>query len=80
MPVVVAGTTEDKPLVAARVVARGVGIDLGTATPQPEHLRDAVRQVLTSPSMRANVDRLATEYGRHNALVEIERLAVDGLT
>lgn len=80
VPVVVAGTTEDKPLVAARVVARGVGVDLGTATPQPEHLRDAVRQVLTSPSMRANVDRLATEYGRHNALVEIERLAVDGLT
>lgn len=80
VPVVVAGTTEDKPLVAARVVAHGVGVDLATATPRPGQLRDAVRQVLASPSIRANVDRLADEYGRHDALVEVEHLALHGLT
>lgn len=33
IPVVLAGTTEEKPMVAARVAAAGVGRDLATATP-----------------------------------------------
>lgn len=74
VPVVVAGTTEDKPAVAARVTARGVGRDLGTATPEPAQIRAAVLDLLTDAAVRANVDRLAADYGRHDAIGTIERL------
>ena len=36
VPLVVAGTTEDKPEVAARVAWSGAGINLKTATPAPQ--------------------------------------------
>lgn len=74
VPVVVAGTTEDKPAVAARVTARGVGRDLGTATPEPAQIRGAVLDLLTDAAVRANVDRLAADYGRHDAIRTIEGL------
>ena len=74
VPVVVAGTTEDKPAVAARVTARGVGRDLGTATPEPAQIRGAVLDLLTDAAVRANVDRLAADYGRHDAIGTIEQL------
>lgn len=75
-PVVVAGDTDDKALVAARVAARDVGRDLGTATPTPEQVRDAVLGLLTDDGVHERVDRLAAEYGHHNALATIEHLAL----
>lgn len=75
-PVVVAGNTEDKTLVAARVAARGVGRDLGTATPTPGQVRDAVLGLLADDGVRERVGRLAAEYARHDALTTVERLAL----
>lgn len=75
VPVVVAGATDDKPLVAARVAARGVGIDLGTATPEPARLRDVVLQLLKDQATRTRVAILAQEYREHDAITEIEKLA-----
>lgn len=74
--VVVAGETDDKPMVAARVAAAGVGRDLGTATPEPGQVREAVMALLADEEVRGRVERLAAEYADHDALATIERLAL----
>lgn len=61
VPLVVAGETSDKAEVAARVEHSGVGIDLGTATPSPEAVRDAVDRVRQHDSYRAAAQRLRAE-------------------
>ena len=45
-PLVVAGDTEDKSEIAARVEWAGAGVNLRTGTPTPERIRDAVLSVL----------------------------------
>jgi UDP:flavonoid glycosyltransferase YjiC (YdhE family) len=60
LPLVVAGSTEDKPEVAARVAWAGCGRDLRTGTPRPDAIRRAVREVLTTPSYRLRSRELAT--------------------
>ena len=76
-PVVVAGATDDKPFVAARVAARGVGRDLGTASPTPAQVREAVLGLLADGAVRANVERLAAEYAEYDAVDRIERLLLE---
>lgn len=48
IPVVCAGTTEDKKDTAARVTWLGAGIDLGTDTPSVDQIREAVHDILGS--------------------------------
>ena len=76
VPVIVAGLTEDKPAVAARVAYHELGIDLHTGTPAPEDLAVATETVLKDTGMHANVRRLARVYAAHDALSEIERLTL----
>ncbi|WP_373692814.1 glycosyltransferase [Agromyces silvae] len=73
VPVVVAGDTEDKPEVAARVAWSGAGIDLATGTPDADAVRRAVDSVLTDPGYRANARRIAADVAGHDALGEIAR-------
>jgi hypothetical protein len=61
VPLVVAGTTEDKPEVAGRVAWSGTGIDLRTGTPSPTRLRRAVRSALADPRYRIEAARLRRE-------------------
>ena len=61
VPLVVAGTTEDKPEVAARVEWSGTGINLRTKRPTPEQLAAAVRTVLRDPRYRNHARRLQAE-------------------
>lgn len=68
VPVVVAGDTEDKPEVAARVAWSGAGIDLKTGTPTPAAVRAAVETVLADASYRQNARRLAADAGGQDAL------------
>jgi MGT family glycosyltransferase len=68
VPLVVAGTTEDKPEVAARVAWSGSGINLRTATPTPDAIRTAVRKIITEPSFRQSAKRLSEEYARFDAV------------
>ena len=77
VPVVIAGDSEDKMYVAARVVAAGVGRDLATATPTPAMVREAVLDLLDDAEVRADVDRLAAVYARHDPVTTIERLITD---
>jgi MGT family glycosyltransferase len=62
VPLVVAGATEDKKEVAARVAWSGTGVKLRTPRPSPRALRRAVQRVLTRPDygMRARQLRRRT--------------------
>jgi UDP:flavonoid glycosyltransferase YjiC (YdhE family) len=61
VPLVVAGSTEDKPEVAARVAWSGAGTNLRTGNPGPGRVRRAVRRVLTRPGYRREAARLQQE-------------------
>ena len=78
VPVIVAGLTEDKPAVAARVAYHGLGISLQTATPAPEAVAAATESVLKDTGMHDSVRKLAQVYAAHDALHEIERLTLGG--
>jgi MGT family glycosyltransferase len=64
VPLVVAGDTEEKPEVAARVRWSGAGIDLRTGTPSPHEVRRAVLTVLQSPDYQANAKRVSRSIAR----------------
>jgi MGT family glycosyltransferase len=68
VPLVVAGTTEDKPEVAARVAWSGAGINLKTSTPTAEMVRNAVREILAEPGFRFHAKRLSAEYAQYDAV------------
>ncbi|MFG1923071.1 glycosyltransferase [Cryptosporangium sp. NPDC048952] len=74
VPVVVAGETEDKPANAARVAYHGLGVNLGTATPTPGAVAEAVRALLGDGEIRENVRQLAKVYSEHDPVDGIERL------
>jgi len=76
VPIVVAGESEDKHMVAARVGWSKAGINLKTRRAQPEQVRDAVRQILMNPRYWEEAQRLREDFDRHNALEETAR-AVD---
>jgi len=79
VPLVVAGRTEDKPEVAARVAYFGAGIDLRTGTPTAAAVRRAVREVLGNVSFRDNARRLRNAYATRDGLTEIAAV-VDEVT
>ena len=72
VPIVVAGGTEDKPEVAARVAWSGTGIDLRTGTPDPAAIRAAVQRVLADASYRSTVQRMAADIATYDTLALIE--------
>ncbi|WP_126501854.1 glycosyltransferase [Serratia quinivorans] len=71
VPLIVAGTGEDKLEAAARVVAAGCGISLHTSTPDEEQLRQAVQQILAQPAYRQRAAVVQADYARHDALTAI---------
>ncbi|GAB7036959.1 glycosyltransferase [Catenuloplanes niger JCM 9533] len=76
VPVIVAGTTEDKPANAARIAHHRLGATLGTATPSASAVASAVTTVLADDDIRDNVSRLAKVYADHDAVGLIERLTL----
>jgi MGT family glycosyltransferase len=73
VPVIVAGTGEDKKETATRVVWSGCGIDLRTSYPTGQQIRDAVRRILADPAYRQRAAMVSADFARHNALAEISR-------
>jgi UDP:flavonoid glycosyltransferase YjiC (YdhE family) len=71
IPLAVAGTTEDKPEVAARVAWSGAGINLATSKPKPKAVRDAVRALLDEPRYRTRARALADEYRSYDAVARV---------
>lgn len=68
VPLVVAGTSEDKPEAGTRVACSGAGMNLRTAAPKPEQVRRAVDALLHQPRYRERARALATEYTRYDAV------------
>jgi len=60
-PVVVAGTTEDKPEVATRAEWAGMGINLRTAAPTQEAIRNSVDEILGDPKYKTRAAELEAE-------------------
>ena len=79
VPMVVAGASEDKPEVAARIAYSGVGVNLKTGTPTQEQVRDAVRHILSDATYRTKANTLKTEMtslgGAGKAADLLEQLA-----
>jgi UDP:flavonoid glycosyltransferase YjiC (YdhE family) len=63
VPLVVAGATEEKPEVAARVAWSGTGINLRSGRPSPRQIRSAVRTVLDSPRYRMRAEQMRQQIG-----------------
>ncbi|WP_250403782.1 nucleotide disphospho-sugar-binding domain-containing protein [Streptomyces cellostaticus] len=62
VPLVVAGGSEDKPAVAARVADFGVGVDLRTGRPETAAVGQAVRRVLDEAAFRRRARELSADY------------------
>jgi MGT family glycosyltransferase len=85
VPLVVAGDSEDKPEVAARVRRVGAGVDLRTGTPSRRQIRRAVARVLGDPSYAWNAARMrrsivALGDPRDRIADAVEQVARDGWT
>jgi UDP:flavonoid glycosyltransferase YjiC (YdhE family) len=82
VPLVAAGTTEDKREISARIRWAGVGVAFGTDSPRPAAIRRAVRRVLDDPSYAAAARRVRADFARHHAAAEaadlVEELAAAG--
>jgi UDP:flavonoid glycosyltransferase YjiC (YdhE family) len=74
IPVISGGTTEDKAEVSNRVAYAGVGINLKTATPKPQQIRDAVKTILSDDRYRQNAQQMKAEFARHDAPSEAAQL------
>lgn len=72
IPLVVAGRTEDKVEVSARVAWSGVGIDLRTNTPAPDAVAAAVRRVQGEPGFRARAASLARAFRAATGLAGLD--------
>ena len=66
VPLIMAGTTEEKPEIIARATRAGVGINLKTQTPSEAQIRDAVKTILRDPRYTQNAQRLQAEFKRYN--------------
>jgi len=74
VPVVAGGATEDKPFVCARVAWSGTGIDLKTANPTPQQVKDAVKQILEKPQYRERAREMEKVFAQHNALETVVKV------
>lgn len=77
VPLVVAGKTEDKAEVTARVGWSGAGVNLATNTPTPAQVQQAVRRVLANGSFREASTRIGAEIKRSSGLVGLETVIAD---
>jgi len=80
VPLVVAGATEDKPEVAARVAWSGTGINLRTGTPSPQKVAAAVRHVLGTNGFRNAARDVAAEISRLGDPLDVLTAELQSLT
>jgi MGT family glycosyltransferase len=67
VPIVIAGETEDKAMISARVHWTGAGISLGTQDPTEEQIRTAVRTVLADRRYRQRTRAIQENFRKHDA-------------
>lgn len=72
VPIVAAGTTEDKLETTARVAWSGAGVNLRTDSPEPWKVREAVNAVLAKPAYRAAASRIGAEIAASPGLAGLD--------
>ena len=72
VPLVVAGATEDKAEVAARVEWTGAGVRLRTNRPTPVQVGAAVRRVLADPSYAERTRKIGAQIEASSGLAGLE--------
>ena len=77
VPLVVAGSTEDKPEVAARVAWAGVGINLKTGTPSSSMIRCAVREILDDGPYLHRAREFEAAFAQRDRIAEIAALVAE---
>ncbi|MBB5788441.1 glycosyltransferase [Jiangella mangrovi] len=77
VPLVVAGKTEDKIEVTARVAWSGAGVDLRTNQPDSKRIVDAVRTVLADPRYRAASAVVGEQIAAAPGVAALERIIAD---
>lgn len=80
VPLVVAGATEDKVEVSARIGWSGVGVNLATARPRPEQIATAVNRVLTEPEFAAASARLGREIEQSPGIAGVSQVIAELLS
>lgn len=81
VPLIIVPTEWDKPDIARRVVETGAGLLLEPKRCTPKGLREAVEQVLGTPSFRQNAQRMAAAFARYGgplAAAELLEKLADG--
>ncbi len=82
VPLVQAGSTEEKAEIGARVRWSGAGVRIRSTSPSRLRVRRAVRSALHDPRYRTAAGRIGAELRRHDAAEEgadlLERLAETG--
>lgn len=73
IPVIIAGATEDKMEVAARLEYSGAGINLNKQKPTPVEILKAVKKVMSDPSYKQKAKELQANFSQYDAPL----LAVD---
>ena len=72
VPLVLAGESEDKIEVNARVAHTGAAINLCTGRPDAAALRSAVHAALFDPRYGLSARRLQADYARHDAFAAVD--------
>jgi len=67
IPLIIAGTTEDKMEVSARVEFAKVGINLRKNNPTPKQIKSAVYKVFSNDTYRKNAKRMQNEMAKFDA-------------
>ncbi len=67
IPVIIAGATEDKMEVAARLEFSGAGINLRKQKPTSQDIRKAFRKIMTDPSFKRRAQELQADFAKYNA-------------
>jgi UDP:flavonoid glycosyltransferase YjiC (YdhE family) len=67
IPLILAGTTEDKMEVSARVEFTKVGINLRKNNPTPKQIKSAVSKVFSNNTYRENAKRMQNEMAKFDA-------------
>lgn len=69
VPLIVAGKSEDKAEVCARVTYSGAGIDLHTDKPSSNQIKNAIQEVLTHDSYKEQARKIENEFQHYNSNV-----------
>ena len=67
IPIVIAGATEDKMEVAARLENTGAGINLRKQKPSPGNIKKAVMKILSDQSYKQRAKELQLDYAKYDA-------------